>query len=94
MKNPIPIAATGQSDGSSFDCIMTNTFGNTVAINVNCPAPKYVEQVVAELPKTGASENILFGGILLAIVVYFYARSRQLSKEVRLIRRNISLGTI
>lgn len=92
MKSEVPIAATGHSEGSSFDCIMTNTFGNTVSINVDCPTPKVVEQVVSELPKTGATENMIFGGFLFAIVTYFYARSRQLGKEVRLVRRNVSAG--
>jgi LPXTG-motif cell wall-anchored protein len=73
---------------------MTNTFGNTVAINVNCPTPKVIEQTVAELPHTGASANMIFAGAVLATVTFFYARSRQLKTEVRLIRRDLNAGTI
>lgn len=91
----IPTTNTGTSDGSSYDCVMTNTFGNSVDIAVRCPQDKVlIERTVAELPKTGPGENILFAGALFAVVTYFYARSRQLGKEVRLIRRNVNAGTI
>lgn len=89
-----PAAARGVSDKTSYDCIMLNTFGNAVEVEVECAAPKEVEQVVTELPQTGPTENIIFGGVLLAVVVYFYARSRQLGTEVRLIRRGVNTGTI
>jgi len=90
----IPATAQGQSEPTSYDCIMTNTFGNQVDISVNCPTPKIIEQVVDQLPKTGPTENILFGGILLSIATFFYARTRQIKSEVRLIRRNINTGNI
>ena len=90
----IPATPQGQSDKTSYDCVMTNTFGNTVNINMDCPAPKQVEQVVSQLPTTGATENMLFAGGVLAVVAYFYARSRQMKKEVRLIRRDLNAGTI
>lgn len=94
LASSIPAGARGVSDPSSYDCIMTNSFGNTVDIAVACPAEKQVEQTVAELPTTGPGENILFAGILIAIVTFFYARSRQLVKEVRYIRRDLNSGTI
>jgi LPXTG-motif cell wall-anchored protein len=62
-------------------------------IAVSCPAPKVVEQV-NQLPHTGPTENIIFAGIVLSIVTFFYFRSRQLSTEVRLIRRDVNGGTI
>jgi len=90
----IPATAQGQSEPTSYDCTMTNTFGNQVDIAVDCPSPKVVEQVVDQLPKTGPTENILFGGILLSVATFFYARTRQIKSEVRLIRRNINTGNI
>lgn len=90
----IPLTPRGTSDRGSYDCIMTNTFGNTVNINMNCQAPKLVEQVVEQLPSTGPTENIIFSGIVTSVVVYFYARSRQLSKEIRLIRKDFNAGAI
>ena len=74
---------------------MLNDFaGNHTVTMIDCPTPKVVEQVVDQLPHTGASENILFAGGVLSVVVYFYARSRQVKKEVRLIRRDLNAGTI
>lgn len=95
VKSMIP--ATPQSPGNleSYNCRMVNNFAsNTTTVAVDCPSPKVVEQVVAELPHTGATENMAFAGIVLAVVVYFYARARQVKKEVRLVRRDLNAGTI
>jgi len=91
----IPATPKGISDGSSYDCRIENTFFEAfVVIPVQCPTPKVIEQVVPELPHTGPRENMLFAGIVLAIAVFFYLRSRQLATEVRLIRRDVNGGTI
>ncbi len=95
MLDKIPSTNTGTSNSDSYDCVMINTFGNSVTVKVECATEKVVvEQIVKELPTTGPRENMMFAAILLAIVVYFYARSRQLGTEVRLIRRNLNTGTI
>ncbi len=94
LKSTIPTMARGQSDPSSYDCIMLNAFGNTVKIDVACTAPKIVEQTIEELPSTGPGENMLFAGVVGSIVTFFYTRSRQLGKEVRLIRKDFNMGTI
>ena len=90
----IPATPRGTSDPSSYDCRMENVFGNDVIINVNCPPPKVIEHVVPELPKTGPTENMIFAGLVLSIVTFFYFRSKQLGTEVRLIRRDLNGGTI
>jgi len=95
LASAIPATNTGTSDSTSYDCTMTNTFGNSINIKVECPTQKVVvEQITSELPHTGARENLMFAGALLAVVTYFYARTRQTSKEIRLIRRDINAGTI
>ena len=94
IKSSIPAMASGKSNPMSYDCRIDNTFGNTVSTKIDCPAPKVIEQTTSQLPKTGASENMMFAGIIAAVVVYFYARSRQLNKEVRIIRRDMSAGTL
>ncbi len=94
VNDQIATTAQGQSDPGSFDCIMTNAFGNTVNVKVACETPKVVEQTIAELPKTGPTENLIFAGGLAAVVTYFWARSRQMGKEVRLIRREFNAGTL
>lgn len=73
---------------------MTNTFGNTVEIDVDCPLPKGVEQTVTELPKTGPGANLLFAGVVLAVAAFFYARVRLMNKEVRFIRKEYNTGAI
>lgn len=91
----IPATPKGLSDPTSYNCKIENVFfDKSVIIPVECPAPKVVENVVPELPKTGPTENILFAGIVLAVVTFFYLRSRQLGTEVRLIRRDVNGGTI
>lgn len=90
----IPATPQGTGEPGSYDCILTNTYGNTVNIRVACPPQKLVEQTIRELPKTGPGDNLLFGGGLMTVVTYFYARSRQLGKEVRLIRREFNAGTL
>jgi hypothetical protein len=95
VADTIPAMGTGVSDRTSYDCRMDNTFGNIVSIGVDCPVQKQVvEQTVAELPHTGPRENMIFAGVVFAVVAYFYARSRQMKKEVRLIRRDKNAGTI
>ncbi len=95
MLDPIPATNTGTSDGTSYDCMMTNTFGNSVNVAVECPIEKVIiEQTVAELPHTGPRENMIFAATLASVVMYFWARSRQLGKEVRLIRRDVHAGAI
>lgn len=90
----IPATPTGQSDPSSYDCRIENVFGNDIIIDVTCAPPKVIEHVVTELPRTGPGENMMFAGIVLSVVAFFYFRSKQLGTEVRLIRRDLNGGTI
>lgn len=91
----IPSTPVGQSNPESYNCIMNNAFmGSGVTIPVTCAPPKVIEQVTKELPHTGPTENMIFAGVILAVVTYFFLRSKQLGKEVRLIRRDLNAGTI
>ena len=91
----IPATPQGVSDPSSYNCKIENVFYDaSVIIPVHCVTPpKVIENVVTQLPTTGPRENMLFAGIVLAIVAFFYFRSRQLGTEVRLIRREVNGGT-
>ncbi|RWZ78494.1 MAG: DUF11 domain-containing protein [Candidatus Microsaccharimonas sossegonensis] len=90
----IPATPVGQSDPISYNCKMSNGFGNNVDVKVECPPTKVVETLATELPRTGPGENLLFAGVVFGIVTYFFLRSKQLGKEVRLIRRDLNAGTI
>ena len=95
VKSSIPPTAQNRSNPESFNCRMVNDFaGNGTIVNVQCPSVKVVENVVVELPKTGTTENAIFGAIVLFIATYFYARTRQVKKEVRLIRRDLNSGSM
>jgi uncharacterized repeat protein (TIGR01451 family) len=99
VSNPVPAMPKNQGTPDSYDCIMSNVVRKDgegiIKVPVECPVVKeVVEQTVAELPHTGPTENMIYGGILLALVSYFYARARLMRKEVRLIRRDLNAGTI
>jgi len=94
LLDSIPATAQGYSNPSSYDCSMTNVFGNSLNIRVDCPTTKIIERISKDLPKTGLIENIAFSSIILILSTYFFARTRQLEKEIRLIRKNINTGTI
>jgi hypothetical protein len=94
VNDTIPATPRGANDPAAYNCLMTNSYGNTINIHVECPFDKQVESAVKELPSTGAGENIVFGTIVLVVVTYFYARSRQMNKEVKLIRKEFNFGTI
>jgi len=95
-----PATPTGLSSAESYNCLIENAFESGgspitgVTVPVVCAPPKVIEQVTTELPRTGPRENMLFAGIVLAVVTYFFLRSKQLGKEVRLIRRDLNSGTI
>lgn len=100
VNDPVPSMAQNQGTPTSYDCVMSNVVRkdgeDMINIPVSCPVVKeIVEQtVVKQLPSTGPGENMLFAGSLLVIVTFFWARSRQLGKEVRLIRKDFSASTI
>lgn len=82
------------NDPAAFNCLLTNSYGNTISIHVQCPTSKIVESTVKELPSTGPGANVVFATVTIMIVTYFYARSRQMNKELRLIRKDFNLSTL
>ncbi len=94
VRSPIPATGTGQSNGTSYDCILNGSFGTTSNIRIDCPVAKVVESTTNSLPTLGLFENIVFASMLSAIVVYFYLRTKQLKKEIRIIRHTLNTGTL
>lgn len=90
----IPATPSGTSNANSYDCIMATTFGASIQVPVACPAVKAVESVIGDFPPVGIMLNGIFSGLLAITVAYFYFRTRQMKKEIRLIRHNINTGTI
>ncbi|HVC36177.1 MAG TPA: hypothetical protein VNE40_01885 [Candidatus Dormibacteraeota bacterium] len=81
VKNPIPQTPTSVSDGSHFDLIMTNSYGNTININVPGSPIKTAEVQIAALPNTGPGSSLMIAGMVTVLVGYFFARSRLLARE-------------
>lgn len=94
IKDTIPAAPQNVGNPESYNCKITNSFGSSTNIMVECPPEKLVENTVKQLPATGPTENMIFGGITLMVVVYFYTRSRQIKKEVRILRHEFASGAI
>lgn len=92
VNQTIPATPRGANNPAAFNCVMTNAYGNTIEISVNCPPVKAVESAVKRLPATGPGANIAFGAGLLMVVTYYFARSRQLKKEMQLIRSDFNGG--
>jgi len=90
----IPATAIGTNNFRSYDCRLTNIFGNNLSINIECPAPKIAEQIILKLPKIDTTISITIMASMLLVGVYFYARAKQIRDEVRIIRKDINSGAI
>ncbi len=94
LRSQLSAAPRGQSNPSSYDCVINVAFGSDLHVPVDCPAVKGAESIISKLPTTGIVANIVFATILLVVVAYFYARTRQLKKEIRIIRHSLNTGII
>lgn len=94
LKAHLPATARGTSNPYSYDCTLSNTFGNTVHTPVFCPPAKLVETAVSELPPASARSNYIINTILVVTALFLYARTRQQKEEVRLIRRDVNEGAL
>jgi hypothetical protein len=90
----IPATANGENNLRSYDCKLTNIFGSTQTINIECPAPKIAEQIISNLPKIDTKTSSIIVISILLIGIYFYARAKQIREEVRIIRKEINSGAI
>lgn len=94
LNDPVPATPTGTSNSASFDCIITTSFGTSTAVPIACPTAKVVETTAHLLPTTGTMANIIFAIVTTSTVTYFYFRTRQLKKEIRLIRHTLNTGSL
>lgn len=90
----LPATATGQSNPASYDCKLSIAFGNQLDTPVDCPPIKAAEGILMYLPPTDTGTNIAFGLVVLAIVTFFYIRTRQLKREIRVIRHNFNTSAL
>jgi hypothetical protein len=90
----LPETAIGASNPESYDCKLAVAFGNAQATNVDCPSSKGVEAAFYQLPNVGIGGNLLFIAAISLVVLFFTVRTRQLKKEIRIIRHNFNTGII
>jgi hypothetical protein len=82
LKNPLPSTNSPSAVSGSFDCKISNKYGNELNMDVACPTVKGLET----LPNTGPGTSMMLGFTIVTIVGYFFARARIMSRELALIR--------
>lgn len=94
LKPHLAATAQGVSNPTSYDCVMSNTYGNSLYVPVSCPFVKHVERVANTLPTVQGFASLAASMVFLLCVAYFYLRARLLREEVRLIRKDINTGVL
>ena len=86
VDNPIPTTPTSTSDPNYFNLVMSNTFGNTININLPSPPAKTIETVTTTtLPNTGPGTSLFVVGVITIFAGFFFYRSRILVKETDIV---------
>jgi plastocyanin len=88
IKSSVPSTNTPSGVTTSFDCKISNEYGDEISMNVACPLIKNVET----LPNTGPGEAIAFAFTGTMVGGYFFARSRLLGKELAIAKHNVAMG--
>src|SRR5690606_1619441 len=86
VKASIPSTPSPASNPGSFDCKMTNVYGDTVDIALPCAPERQIERVSGWLPNTGPRETLAVAFVVGTIAGYFLARSRLMAKELDIVR--------
>lgn len=93
ITNPIPATPTTPNDPKLYDLKLDNIYGNAVEVTLPAPPAKQVETATQELPQTGAGTSSTLVLIVVAGMVYFYVRNRQLVRELKMLRVDNVTGT-
>jgi uncharacterized repeat protein (TIGR01451 family) len=94
IKDPLPSTPVSTSDPGHYDDTMTNVYGNAINIQLPPTVAKATEQVVQALPNTGPGTGLFISFAVTLVAGYFFARSRLLSKETRIIMHTYQGGTV
>jgi uncharacterized repeat protein (TIGR01451 family) len=81
VDDPIPQTPTSTSDPNFFNLVMSNTYYNTIKINLPASPAKVVETATTTLPNTGPGTSILFAAVIVVAAGFFFYRSRLLVDE-------------
>lgn len=94
LLSSFPSTAIGASNTDSYDCELSIIFGNQINKSIECPVSKSIEEALAQLPTSGIGPNIIFAVAISTFIGFFYLRTHQLKKEIRIIRHNFNAGII
>ncbi len=83
-KNPIPSTNSPTPASTSYDCKISNKYGDEISMTVECPVMKTVE----ELPNTGPGTTVAIAFTVTTISGYFLARNNLLAKELKIVKKN------
>lgn len=94
MLSDLPSTGRGISNPESYDCKITVAFGNAYVTQVSCPVSKDFEAALSQLPGVGIGGNLIFMTVILFLALFFSIRTRQLKRELQIIRHNFNTGLI
>jgi hypothetical protein len=88
-----PLSAAPRVDQESYNCSIDLDFAdNKNSVDLQCPLIKHVESIMTSLPRTENTSGLWLGVALLAVTSYLFTRSKQLRREIKLVRRNLNTG--
>ena len=94
IDNPIPQTPTSTSDPNYFNLVMSNTYGNTVKINLPPGPTRLIAATTGSLPNTGPGSSIIIVGVIMIFAGYFYYRSRLILKESNIVIKDTTSAGI
>ncbi len=90
----IPATSQGVSNHASYDCQATSRLATTqLSLPLHCPLVKQLEDITTALPPMSLT-LVITELVTVSIILYLFARSRQLKEEVRLIRKDLNSGAL
>lgn len=94
VRNPIPINGPNSSISTSYDCVMSNNFGNTINTPVSCSPIINVANLTTFMPSVDVNITIITSVILFIISLILTIRTKLLLREISAIRKNYITGAI
>lgn len=94
IDNPIPQTPVSTSDPGLFNLTMTNTYGNTIKINLPPSPQKQIENTAAKLPNTGPGNGIMIATAIAFFAGFFYYRTRLLAEEASIVTKESTSRSI
>ena len=93
VKPAVPATNTPSRSSPDYNCKISNSYGNQVIMNVDCPLVKDIGEGATALPKTGPGTGVTVAALATVFAGYLFARSRIMARELAIVRHDfISAG--